>query len=236
MENFNSLSVGSTNPPAGWAYVDVTGGPDNSYSVTNGFEGVGARFTGDNGINPNQPPGCYIVNRDGPVFGVGPFLTLTEPITGSFKYYIDRDLDDGDSRAKGGIFIFGDIGEGIAGSTAGSYLGLQMMKDSFGNRGGVINGAGAQVKNYVGNQGYLNWYTINFTWTPTNGVSGVFTASGSGSGNWSVAYSNYTFNVTEAYFGFGAGDYYGGSPVVYYDDISITGTPILPRGTVIRLY
>lgn len=233
-EDFEGLSLGSTATPDGWSYIDVTGLPNNSYSITNGYSGgLGARFTGDNSVNANQPPGCYIVNSDGPVFGTGPFLDLTKPISGSFQYYIDTDLSGGDSRAKGGIFIFGDIRNGIAGSTAGSYLGLQMMKDSFGNRGGVIDGAGNQVKSYVGNQNYLSWYTISFSWTPTNGVSGVFEASGSGSGSWSVAYSNYTFNVTQAYFGFGAGDYYNGSPVVYYDDISITGSPINPSGTVI---
>ena len=57
-EDFETLSIGSTTPPAGWSYIDVTGLPNNSYSITNGFAGVGARFTGDNSVNANQPPGC----------------------------------------------------------------------------------------------------------------------------------------------------------------------------------
>jgi hypothetical protein len=140
-EDFESLAVPSAATPAGWSYINVNGG-GNAYTTTTGNGGgVGAQITGDNNTNANQPPGSYIVNVGGPAFDVG------SSITGTFDYLIPPSTL---GRAQGGVFMFGDIQTGIAGSTDGSYLGMQMMSDSFGNRGGIITGDGAQVANFTG--------------------------------------------------------------------------------------
>ena len=224
-ENFESLSVGSTATPSGWTYENVNGGNNAYITATGNGGGVAAQITGDNDTNANQPPGSYIVNSGGVAFDV------TAPITGSFDYYITTGAL---GRAQGGVFIFGDIRtsadtEFFSGNV-GQYLGMQMMSDSFGNRGGVIIGDGSQVANFSGNQKEQEWYNIDFTWTPTSGTTGNFQATGastSSSSNWTVSYNGYTFDSNEAFFAFGAGDYYNNPNTATFDNISIEGTEVV---------
>ncbi|MBI1336081.1 MAG: PEP-CTERM sorting domain-containing protein [Phycisphaera sp.] len=214
MQDFESLTVGTSSAPSGWSYVNINNGNNAYVTVTGNGGGVGAQITGDNNTNANQPPGSYLVNSGGNAFDV------TQSITGSFDYYITTN-----QRALGGIFFFGDIKTGLPGTSAGGYIGMQMMQDSFGNRGGVILGHGSQVASFSGNQNGQQWYNISFSWTPTSGTTGNFSASGTGpTKSWTVSYNGYTFDSAQAYFGFGAGDYYNTSGVVVYDNISITGT------------
>lgn len=228
-EDFESLSVGSTATPAGWTYLNINGGANAYITDTGNGGGVAAQITGDNATNGNTPPGSYLVNDGSNAFDV------TQSITGSFDYLIPPTQL---GRAQGGVFIFGDIKTGIAGSTTGTYLGMQMMSDSFGNRGGVVTGDGSQVANFSGNQKENQWYNITFTWTPTSGTTGDFSATGSStttSSNWTVAFNGYTFDDNEAYFGFGAGDYFGNNTTVKYDNISITGTEVPEPGSMALL-
>ena len=104
-----------------------------------------------------------------------------------------------------------------------------MSVDSFGNRGGIINGAGSQTTNFTGNQRFEQWYNVSFTWTPTGGNTGNFSATGSSAtttSSWTVSQSGFTFDSADAYFGFGAGDYFGNLSIATYDNISITGTVV----------
>lgn len=226
-QNFEGLTVPSTATPSGWTYINVNGGSNAYTTATGNGGGVGAQITGDNATNGNAPPGSYLVNDGSQAFDV------RSSITGSFDYFITTGSV---GRAQGGVFMFGDIQTGITGATAGTYLGMQMMSDSFGNRGGVVDGSGSQIADFSGNQVEQQWYNITFTWTPTSGTTGNFSATGSStssSNSWTVSYNGYTFDTIEAWFGFGAGDYFNNPNTATYDNINITGTAIPEPGVAL---
>ena len=228
-EDFETVGVGTDATPAGWSYLNINGGANQLVNIvgynntTNTSAGVAPRITGDNTVNANQPPGSYIVNDGGVAFDT------KSSISGSFDYII-LNPPSTLGRAQGGVFMMGDVSTGIAGATNGSYIGMQMMSDSFGNRGQVIFGDGTSNNDtgkFVGNQRENQWYNIEFTWTPTSGTTGNFSASGqsySSSSSWTAFFNGYTFDSDQAYFGFGAGDYYNNKNTVAYDNISIEGT------------
>lgn len=226
IEDFESLTIGSTATPTGWTYVNINGG-SNAYitAVGNLGTGIGGQITGDNASNGNSPAGSYIVNSGSQAFDI------TSTITGSFDYYNTSTLN----RATGGTFFFGDIQTGFTGTDAGQYLGINMSADSFGNRGGIVDGdGGSQLANFTGNQKFEQWYNVTFTWTPTIGTTGNFSATGSSSttaSSWIVSHTGFTFDSNEAHFGFGAGDYYNSFSVATYDNIDITGTAIPESST-----
>ena len=223
-QNFDTLNIGESAMATDWSYIKVSSDPANSYTTVSGRTGNAAQITGNNDVTALHPAGSYIVNGGSVAFDV------KSTITGSFSYYINTA-----ARASGGIFMLGNVATGITKTDAGQYIGMQMMTDSFGNRGGIIDGAGSTLASSTGNQVGLDWYTIGFTWTPTSGRTGNFAVTGTGtSKSWTASHNGYTFDSDEAYLGLGAGDYYTTSMTVKFDDVSITGT-VIPEPTSVLL-
>ncbi len=213
-QDFESSTLDSTTPPAGWSYIIVDADPQAGYVTKAGNGGgLGGQVTGNNAANGNETVGAYLVNSGGVAFDA------TKPITGSFDFRI---TDIGNySNVQ---FLFGDIQTGISENTAGEFLGVKLMKNTFGNRGGVVNGAGAGVATDTTQSLSANtWYTATFSWTPTSGTAGVF--SYTANSITSTITSTYTFDSPQLWFGFGAAGYFGDDTLGTFDNISINGTP-----------
>jgi hypothetical protein len=74
------------------------------------------------------------------------------------------------------------------------------------------------------------WHSANFTWTPTNELTGTFSFEWDGTEGpkGPMTVNDYTFDSEEIFFGFGT----IANPV-RFDNIQIWGSPILPAGTVL---
>ena len=215
--DFESETLGSTNAPPGWnifnqnnqgTYVVAdTGNPGKSGNVDWGGSNQGY-------------PGIYFTNETG--------FDATRPISGSFNFYIDSDANYAQV-----LFVFGDVGDGLE-QTAGNYLNAVLQRATFGQRARLFDADGTMIFNGDGNNNFSisakTWTPATFTWTPTNGLTGTFSLS------WMVGDSargplvadDYTLNSDAAFVGFGTGREPG-----RFDNISVTGFPILPQGTVV---
>lgn len=214
-QGFESAS-GST-PPAGWSFVDTgTSGVYTTPTGNGGGQGGGVDWTGA----ASAAPMAYIVHD-----GYG--FYLTQPISGSFDFYVTED-----GNYSSGNFFFGEIQDGLD-NAAGEYLNVHLREKTFGARAQLLDGDGTALVSDSNNLREIftdQWHTANFTWTPTSGTTGNFAMTwGTASQTESMSYNGYTFAATEGFFGFGSGR----SPVIF-DNIEITGM-LVPEPTSILL-
>lgn len=215
-QDFESGSLGSTTPPAGWSLNPVAG--TSAYLTTTGANGtgLGGQITGNHPQNGSTIPAGYVVNDGGVPFDA------TQPISGTFDFYVQEA-----GNYSSAMFLLGDIQNGIAQNDGGEYLGMFLRRATFGARAGIIDGAGAMLDTANNYRISSNtWYTADFTWTPTSGTTGDFSYSVNYSTPWTASYSGFTFNSPDAYFGFGTGGYYSSDHTGIFDNISITGTAV----------
>ncbi len=219
--DFENQALGSTNPPPGWVLIASDNSDDAGYVVGEGGygSGKGGHVTGR---TPNWRAGAYIVNSD--------FLPFDarQPISGSFDFYVEDVGND-----SGGNFIFGDIATG-RNDQAGESLEFHLRIATFGRRAQILDGAEDNVYSPGTNTERVDpdrWYSTEFTWTPTNGLSGdVYVEWREGSSEtvqW-MAYEGFTFDNPEVWFGLGSGGRTGAAGDTRFDDVSITGT-IIPE-------
>lgn len=221
-EDFEGSFLGSTTPPTGWALNHVAG--TSSYETSLGKDdlGLGGQITGNHPSNGSTLPAGYVVNSDGIAFDA------TKPISGSFDFWIEEA-----GNYSSGIFMFGDIQNGIAQNDAGEFLGLFLRERTFGARAAITDGAGATLATDSANRIESQyWITSDFVWTPTSGTTGdlSFSVEAHASNSaWTETVTGYTFNTKDAFFGFGTGGYFSGEHTLRIDNISITGTEV-PSG------
>lgn len=147
---------------------------------------------------------------------------VRQSITGSF----DVNLAVG-GNYDSGAFMFGDIGDGVDGGSAGELLYASFNRSNFGNDLQAIrDGVGTSVAP-TANVKFVNatWYEAAFTWTPTSGRTGNFSITVKNASDNNTLYSlatssPFTFAADDAYFAFGDID----ATSATFDNISITGT------------
>lgn len=217
-QNFEGSTLNSTTAPTGWSYVIVDADPQAGYLTTAGNGGgLGGQVTGNNADNGNNIPGAYLVNSGGGAFDA------RQAVSGTFDFRI-TDIGNYSNVA----FMMGDIQTGITETTAGEYVSIKLMKNTFANRGGVIDGAGAQLAtNTTQSLAANTWYSASFSWTPSSGTTGIF--SYTANNITSTITSSYTFDNPDVWFGFGAAGYFGNDTSGTFDNISITGTELIPE-------
>ena len=218
LQNFESSTNGSTSPPTGWSYVIVDADPQAGYLTTAGNGGgLGGQVTGNNASNDNNMVGAYLVNSGGVAFDA------RQSVTGSFDFRI-TDIGNYSNVH----FLFGDIQTGITENTVGELLTVKLLKNTFGNRGGVFSGnGGALATNTTQSLSANTWYTATFSWTPSSGTTGTF--SYTANNITSTITSPFTFDSPNLWFGFGAAGYFANDTSGTFDNINITGTAVVPE-------
>ena len=228
-ENFENLTLGGTTPPAGWSLVNYGSG---TYTTTVGHAGSnvgggkGATLDNTGAAGSGGTPGAYLVNSGMAAFDVN------QSITGSF----DVKLDVG-GNYDSGAFMFGDIGDGVDGGSAGELLYTTFNRSNFGNeRQQILDGLGTLISPEA-NVKFTddNWFTTVFSWTPTTGRTGNFSITVKTASTGTTLYSlttstAFTFDSDEAYFAFGDDD----AVNTTFDNINITGTAV-PEPTTTAL-
>jgi MYXO-CTERM domain-containing protein len=235
-EDFQSSSLGSTTPPAGWSLVSVSGPSAYETTVGNGGAGLGGQISGNHPQNASTIPAGYVVNSGGVAFDT------TKPISGSFDFFIPEA-----GNYSSAMFMVGDIQTGISGTAAGEWLGMFLRERTFGARAQVIAGDESVLFDGNGDNQYRidtnQWIEAAFTWTPTAGTTGDF------SFEWTypaqpnrgpMTVTGYTFDSEQAFFGFGTGGYFGGTHQGVFDNINITGTEfsdaVVPEPAAIAIW
>jgi len=224
--DFEDQTLGSTNPPPNWVLIASDNPADADYVVGEGAygEGKGGHVTGR---TPKWRAGAYIVNS-----GMDPF-DASKPISGSFDFNVEQV-----GNYCGGNFIFGDIATGRNGQ-AGESLEFHLRRATFGARAQILDGAENNIYDPGQNTASVStetWYSGEFTWTPTNGLTGdvriEWRAGESTTVLW-MEYEGFTFDNPEVWFGLGSGGTTSTAGDTRFDNVSIEGFPILPSGTVI---
>jgi autotransporter-associated beta strand protein len=200
-------------PPTGWAVIGAGANGSYTNASATGNPGVSANldWTGSNQL----APGVYITYTN-------VSFDASKSISGSFDFYVNEEGNYSSAN-----FIFGDVKDGLAGTTAGEFINAYLNEIQFGQRARVYDSAGTVLFNGDGNNNYeINtsaWMTnAVFTWNPTNGITGDFsfsweTATGQEKGPMTV--TGYTFDEKKAFLGFGTGDV-----AARFDNISLSGT------------
>jgi hypothetical protein len=224
-QNFESESLGSSTPPAGWSLKVVTADPQTRYTTTNGASGagLGGEVMGNHTADSSGIPGAYLVNSGSPKW------STERPISGSFNFYIP---DFGNYSS--GLFMIGNIKDGISGTNAAEWVGIKLVKNTFSTKSQTVNGIGTGLSTTAGTTSPNTWYLGSFSWTPTSGTTGNFIFSVSGANTWSLT-NSFTFSSPIAYFGFGSGGYFSVDMSLRFDNINITGSPLFPPGTIIKV-
>ncbi len=232
--NFEDQTLGSTNPPPNWSMVLVHNPADAGYVVGEGAygEGKGGYVKGRTsaaGDRNGWAAGAYIVNS-----GMEPF-DASKPIIGSFDFYVE---DVGNYC--GGNFLFGNIAD-ERNWEAGELLEFHFRRSTFATRAQILDGAEDNIYAPGTNNEFVagnTWYSGEFTWTPTNGLTGdVYIEWREGESTtvrW-MAYEGFTFDNPEVWFGLGSGGRTGAAGDTRFDNVSIEGFPILPSGTFIMV-
>lgn len=221
-EDFEGSSNGSTTPPGDWAYFVVDADPQAGYVTTTGNGGgLGGQITGNNAGNSNSIVGAYIANT-------AAYVDLSASASGSFDFNITNIGNYSNMH-----FMLGDIADGITETTPGELISLKLMKNTFGNRGGIFDGAGGQLATDNTQQLAADtWYSATWSWTPTSGTTGDFSYTANSITSTTVSY---TFDSAQGYVGFGAAGYYGNDTLGTVDNISITSTTIPEPGSLALL-
>jgi hypothetical protein len=153
-------------------------------------------------------------------------LDASKPINGAFDFYVVKNGNYSNAR-----FLIGNIQKGLTGTSIGECIYVDLREKTFSSRANILGGNGTTLLDGSNNNLYEiftdRWYSANFTWTPTNEYTGVFSFEwGDTEGPMTV--NNYTFDSRDIFFGFGTTD-----DPARFDNIQIWGSTILPPGTVL---
>lgn len=215
IEDFESQTADSTTPPSGWSLVTVAG--TGSYKTTSagqgsngsgGSAGLAGQVSADAFVGTNLP-GAYLVNSF--VFDV------TQAINGSFDVYAVQEGTSDDV-----AMVFGNIGSGFAGATAGDFLSAKFLEGTGDDA--LADSNNVTLANYF-TTGFEDdtWYHATFSWTPTSGTTGDFSITLTDFGATTVSTmstTGYTFNSSSAQFGFGSVN-----DTIRFDNVNIAAIP-----------
>lgn len=221
LQDFDLATTGST-PPSGWDFVVDVNLPTYQTQETIVSTGTKAgnvsaatvRSSGD-----DRRPTGYLVNSGLQAFDARQNISVT------FDFYL-TEVNNRDAAS----FIMGDIAGGLNGN-AGQLVGAWLVEGSFGKDVAAFDGTGTEVAAHqiAANTSVTsgNWITINMTWTPSSGTTGIFSINDPGFGSgWPKTFET-TLDSTNVYFGFGTGAQASANgQSVYFDNINITGTAI----------